>query len=210
MEEKAEPRPRSRHRHSSRHRDKDKSRHDSHRRTRHRSTRSDDSHGQKRGSRRARRSRTPLLRSAQAVRLRGAGEAGQPDKRQKSSLPRPPPPPWKRKALKAQSPEPKAESSGLALPVEPPEPRRERKFECEHCSRRFFERHDLEQHQWTSLHCKEQQGKGQARSKCGGCGKFISDQPRAWQQHWQYYPECKTAFKQTGESDGEGGADVSL
>lgn len=67
-------------------------------------------------------------------------------------------------------------------------------FQCQHCSRRFGSEHALEQHQWSSQYCAQKQGKGKPRQQCA-CGSWITDEPRAWQQHYNASPGCDPSNK---------------
>ena len=67
-------------------------------------------------------------------------------------------------------------------------------FQCQHCSRRFGSEHALEQHQWSSQYCAQKQGKGKPRQQCA-CGSWITDEPRAWQQHYNASPGCNPSNK---------------
>ena len=60
-------------------------------------------------------------------------------------------------------------------------------FRCQHCSRRFGSEHALEQHQWSSQYCAQKKGKGKSRQQCA-CASWITDEPRAWQQHYNASP----------------------
>lgn len=62
-------------------------------------------------------------------------------------------------------------------------------FRCQHCSRRFGSEHALEQHQWSSQYCAQKKGKGKPRQQCA-CGSWITDESRAWQQHYNASPGC--------------------
>lgn len=63
-------------------------------------------------------------------------------------------------------------------------------FQCQHCGRRFGTEHSLEQHQWSSQYCAEKQGKGRKARKQCTCGSWITDEARAWQQHYNASPAC--------------------
>lgn len=71
---------------------------------------------------------------------------------------------------------------------------KDKKYQCQRCSRRFSQPHDLEQHMRSSTYCQD----GDSSRKPCSCGKWISDQPRAWEQHYWYFPQCRPAHHTAG------------
>ena len=71
---------------------------------------------------------------------------------------------------------------------------KEKRYQCQRCSRRFSHPHDLEQHMRSSTYCQD----GDSSRKPCSCGKWISDQPRAWEQHYWYFPQCRPAHQTAG------------
>ena len=78
-------------------------------------------------------------------------------------------------------------------------------FQCEKCKRRFVTRHDLDQHKRDSKFCQAVQAGNSlgARAECPQCGKWVTDEPRAWQQHRQ---ACHAGEVATAHAATEGDA----